>query len=717
MLALRPNYWNLFHLGGAMQGHDPSPEVAVALEPAVAAFREAARSKPEDVEAHLSLALTLMLQGKLDEAVAQFRIVKALPWPKNDHFHHLKPNGTFDWGRSRVYAGGKRQWGGFVVNLSTPDRMITELSFRLGNTLRDQGKLDEALAAYREAIRQVDEAPGGPSRNQLPIQYPYAEAHCNLGQTLKKKGDYAGALEMYRKGHELGSRRPGWPYPSAQWVAQTEHELALAPRLPAVLRAEDKPADNAERLAFAQMAYDHRHFVGAVRLWAEAFEADTGLANNLGAAFRYSAACSSALAAAGQGEDAAWLDDKERARLRQQALDWLRADLALRSKQLETGSTADPAAAQQALRHWQQDPDLAGIRDAASLAKLPAEDRAPCEKLWADVAGLVKQAKDQVHQLSQADDLAMEGQFLLDQKKWAEAESPIRQCLPIRERMRPDDWRTFNAKSMLGGALLGQKKYAEAEPLLLAGYEGMKRREKSIPPQGKIRLPQAVERLVQLYEALDKKDEVARWTKEREALPVPAKPDDTVLLLRSAALQAWFGQDKELAETCRRGLALAKNTTVPETADRVAKGCCLRPSTEKAQLEAALALARKAVQLGKDSRNLPWFQMALGMAEYRSGHFAEADAALLAAAKGGENNPHVAGTSALYRAMSLFRQGKEDEARKLATAAAAEMKPLPKDEKNPLGGNASPDDLILWMAYKEAKPMLKFDAATSPEKK
>ena len=35
MLAVRPNYGHLFRLGGEMQGHDPSPEVAVALEPLV----------------------------------------------------------------------------------------------------------------------------------------------------------------------------------------------------------------------------------------------------------------------------------------------------------------------------------------------------------------------------------------------------------------------------------------------------------------------------------------------------------------------------------------------------------------------------------------------------------------------------------------------------------------------------------------------------------
>jgi hypothetical protein len=66
------------------------------------------------------------------------------------------------------------------------------------------------------------------------------------------------------------------------------------------------------------------------------------------------------------------------------------------------------------------------------------------------------------------------------------------------------------------------------------------------------------------------------------------------------------------------------------------------------------------------------------MAEYRSGHFAEADSALLAAANGAKADLLAAGTSSFYRAMSLFRQGKENEARKLATEATARMKPLPK---------------------------------------
>jgi tetratricopeptide (TPR) repeat protein len=112
--------------------------------------------------------------------------------------------------------------------------------------------------------------------------------------------------------------------------------------------------------------------------------------------------------------------------------------------------------------------------------------------------------------------LAETGLALLEQNKWAEAEPLIRESLGIREKSQPDHWTTFNTHSLLGGALLGQKKYAEAEPLLLKGYEGMKQREQTIPLQGKGRLGEAAQRLVQLYEATARKEEVARWRKEQE---------------------------------------------------------------------------------------------------------------------------------------------------------------------------------------------------------
>jgi hypothetical protein len=72
----------------------------------------------------------------------------------------------------------------------------------------------------------------------------------------------------------------------------------------------------------------------------------------------------------------------------------------------------------------------------------------------------------------------------------------------------------------------------------------------------------------------------------------------------------------------------------------------------------------------------------------------------------GEQNYYVSCSTAFYRAMSLFKQGKEAEARKLASEAVAKMKPLPADEQNPLTGDANADDLILWMAFKEASALL-----------
>ncbi|HXG09867.1 MAG TPA: tetratricopeptide repeat-containing protein kinase family protein, partial [Gemmataceae bacterium] len=112
---------------------------------------------------------------------------------------------------------------------------------------------------------------------------------------------------------------------------------------------------------------------------------------------------------------------------------------------------------------------------------------------------------------------------LLKCGQFAPAEEMLRECLAIREKKQPDAWTTFNTMSMLGGALLGQKKYADAEPLLLKGYEGMKAREKTIPPQAATRLPEALDRLIELYEALNKPEEVARWRKERARHRAPEK--------------------------------------------------------------------------------------------------------------------------------------------------------------------------------------------------
>jgi tetratricopeptide (TPR) repeat protein len=109
------------------------------------------------------------------------------------------------------------------------------------------------------------------------------------------------------------------------------------------------------------------------------------------------------------------------------------------------------------------------------------------------------------------------GSSLLKQQKYAEAEPPLRESQTIYEQIEPHmlrtggTWRTFETKSMLGESLLGQKKYAEAEPLLLAGYEGMKRREQTMPPDRNTTLTEAIEPLVQLYDARGQPEKAAEW--------------------------------------------------------------------------------------------------------------------------------------------------------------------------------------------------------------
>jgi serine/threonine protein kinase len=122
--------------------------------------------------------------------------------------------------------------------------------------------------------------------------------------------------------------------------------------------------------------------------------------------------------------------------------------------------------------------------------------------------------------------LAQLGLNHLKRRQYAAAEPVLRDCLKIREKKLPDDWSTVNTKSMLGEALLGQEKYADAEPLLKDGYDGMKQRQDKIPePVRKQRLSEALQRLVQLYEATDNKDEAARWRKELELLrDMPKQP-------------------------------------------------------------------------------------------------------------------------------------------------------------------------------------------------
>jgi hypothetical protein len=84
----------------------------------------------------------------------------------------------------------------------------------------------------------------------------------------------------------------------------------------------------------------------------------------------------------------------ERAKLRRQARTWLEAELATWAKLLELANAQPRQAIAATLRHWQQDSDLAGVRDEAALAKLPIAERQGLKELWGKVDGLLVKAKE-----------------------------------------------------------------------------------------------------------------------------------------------------------------------------------------------------------------------------------------------------------------------------------------------------------------------------------
>lgn len=100
-----------------------------------------------------------------------------------------------------------------------------------------------------------------------------------------------------------------------------------------------------------------------------------------------------------------------------------------------------------------------------------------------------------------ADTLAILARSLLSEGSASETEHVLRECLSIREKLIPADWKTSNTRSLLGEALIKQNKFSEAELMLLQGYEQLKGLEPTLPEPSRIRVIEALQRIPMLYEA------------------------------------------------------------------------------------------------------------------------------------------------------------------------------------------------------------------------
>src|SRR5204863_1216351 len=83
------------------------------------------------------------------------------------------------------------------------------------------------------------------------------------------------------------------------------------------------------------------------------------------------------------------------------------------------------------------------------------------EDLWRQVVAITQQSAG-TNPTRTGTALAVLGKFLLDQKRYVDAEPVLRESLRIREEHWPDLWATVNTRSLLGCAVLGQKKFSEA---------------------------------------------------------------------------------------------------------------------------------------------------------------------------------------------------------------------------------------------------------------
>jgi serine/threonine-protein kinase len=177
-------------------------------------------------------------------------------------------------------------------------------------------------------------------------------------------------------------------------VKSCETLVALDAKLAPVLRGEAKPASVAEQLGLAKFCHEHKKlYAAAFRLYRDALAAEPKLADNLQQSYRYNAACAAALAGCGQGEDAAKLDEKERASLRRKALSRLQADLTQYAQLVDKSDKKIFAVVQERMQHRLKDTDFASVRGEA-LAKLPEAERQEWQKLWDDVEALRKRAAE-----------------------------------------------------------------------------------------------------------------------------------------------------------------------------------------------------------------------------------------------------------------------------------------------------------------------------------
>jgi tetratricopeptide (TPR) repeat protein len=384
-----------FNLGNALRAKGRWDE-------AIAEYRQAIALDPKDAKCHSNLGNVLAGKGRWDEAMAEQRQAIALD-PEDATFHS---------NLGSVLAG-KGRWDEAIAECRQAialDPKLPQPHNNLGNALQAKGRWDEVIAEYRHAIaldpknatvhhnlgsvlagkERWDEAIAE-WRQAIALDPKLFQAHAAMGQALLLQGRYATAKESTRRALELLPTDAPLHRFVVQQLQECDRLLVLEKKLPTILSGEASPANPGEAITLAWMCQQHKkQHVAAARLYVDAFAAEWKLFPVLQQQHRYNAACSAALAAAGEGEDARLLPDKAVCMFRRWALDWLRDDLTAQAKLADQNNPEVKQAIQQQLAHWRIDPDLASVRDPQALDRLADNERAAWQALWRDVDELAK---------------------------------------------------------------------------------------------------------------------------------------------------------------------------------------------------------------------------------------------------------------------------------------------------------------------------------------
>ena len=360
-------------------------------EGAILAFREALRIDPEWGQASYMLGIQLEKRGDLEGAIGAFR--EAVRCAPDYHWAHI----SLGYASSRE---GDRE--GAVSAMREAVRLEpreAEGQRGLARALAAVGDLDEAVAAYHEALRlQPDlehlqyqlgtdllmsgryEEAAVALREATRLSPDHAEAVCNYGLALLRiSGRCSEALEVLRRGHELGSANPDWSNPSEYWIQEAERRTACDLELLA-LEGGDEPPDDAERLlSLATLARTWKRHAVAAKLYALTFEHEATESQSI-EANRLEAVHSAVSAAAGESarEPAATI-------WRELAVGWFEEELHAAVETIGTGTAVERAEAFQLVDSWLTDPELATVREPRSLARLPVGEREPWLVFWNEV--------------------------------------------------------------------------------------------------------------------------------------------------------------------------------------------------------------------------------------------------------------------------------------------------------------------------------------------